>query len=54
MRRGVVLSSWGVDPATNSTSIGIVSDMATAQSVLPDVLGKDVPITLHGEGIAIT
>jgi Alpha-lytic protease prodomain len=54
LERGVVISVWGVDPATNSISIGVASDSVVAQIVLPEVIGKDVPITIHAEGIPVT
>ena len=54
LERRVVISVWGVDPATNSISIGVASDPAVAQTVLPEVIGRDVPITIHAEGIPVT
>ena len=52
--RGVVLSVWGIDPATNSISIGVASDPEVARTALPEVIGNDVPITIHAEGIPVT
>ena len=54
LERGVVISVWGIDPATNSIGIGVASDPETARTVLPEVIGKDVPITIHAEGIPVT
>ena len=54
LERGVVISVWGVDPATISIGIGVASDPEIARTVLPEVIGKDVPITIHAEGIPVT
>ena len=54
LERGVVISVWGVDPTTNSISIGVASDPVAAQTVLPDVIGADVPITIYPQAIPVT
>ena len=54
LTRGVVISVWGVDPTTNSISIGVASDPVAAQTVLRDVIGADVPITIYPQAIPVT
>ena len=54
LERGVVLSVWGVDPTTNSISIGVASDPVAAQTVLPDVIGAVAPITIYPQAIPVT
>ncbi len=54
LERGVVISVWGVDPTTNSISIGVASDPVAAQTLLRDVIGADVPITIYPQAIPVT
>jgi hypothetical protein len=52
--KGVRLVSWGVDPATNSISVGVASDVTAAKAALHDALGDGMPLTVHAEGPVTT
>jgi len=52
--QGVRLVSWGVDPGTNSISVGVASDLNAAARVLTDRVGPDVPISVHADTPVMT